>query len=217
MKSATLIIAFVFAALIRLSAKDLTSEDYQILGAVVESDALLSMRGSLYVWHLVEPLSAISPGGIKGALSYFPEARPTAKAWESEPVELDIHKLNFVVGSNLPKFIVRKPQIKLLNEAPALKNPTSIWFMSPAVIPDSGSIVRLSRPVIREDDRVAFVILAHCDRWLGGITNQEVDKDPVSGKWRPGRRSMQSFASWGNTSVFEYQGPESVKSAVDCH
>ena len=216
MKRAKLIIAFLFAALARLSAKELTLEEYQILGAVVEEDAIHAVRGSVYVWHLVEPVSAISPGGIRSALSSFPEAPPTAKAWESEPVELDVHRLNFIVDSTPHRFI--KPQsIKLLDEAPALQTPTAIWFMSPAIIPDADSIVRLSRPAVREDRRVAFVILARCDKWTGSVVDQELDKDPVSGRWRLGGSGRRSFTSWKNSSVFEYRGPESLKSSSDCH
>ena len=200
----------------QIPAKDLTLQDYQILGAVVAVDSTHALHSSVYVWHLVEPLSAISPGGIKSALGFFPEARPTAKAWENEPMELDVHRLEAVIDSIPHPFIKMQP-IKLLDEAPALQTPTAIWFMSPVVIPETDSIIRLSRPVVREDGRVAFVICARCTRWWGSVVDQEVDKDPVSGQWRLGRSARRDFTHWKDGSVFEYRGREVLSSSSDCH
>jgi hypothetical protein len=117
MNCTRLIVTAAVIAVGQVAAKEPTLQDYEILGALVAGDAIHAVRGPVYVWHLIEPLSAISPGGIKSALSFFPEARPTASVWESESVELDVHRLNAVIDSSPYRFIKPQP-VKLLDRSP---------------------------------------------------------------------------------------------------
>jgi hypothetical protein len=220
MNCTRLIVTAAVIAVGQVAAKEPTLQDYEILGALVAGDAIHAVRGPVYVWHLIEPLSAISPGGIKSALSFFPEARPTASVWESEPVELDVHRLNAVIDSSPYRFIKPLP-VKLLDRSPvqpsANQGPAAIWFVSPVVVPSADSIIRLTRPVIREDGRVAFVVFARCDKWSGSVVEQELDKDPVSGRWRLGQSGRRDFTRWEDGGIFEYRGPKDLKSSSDCH
>jgi hypothetical protein len=176
-----------------------TAEDYAVWAAVMADVD----RGTVYLWHQVEPTSLFARGEEKSALHFFPEALPGAAAWNQPPAKLDIdylNKLNAALHEASGRRFGAPHPIKALDQATVEKvvgrTPKSAWILSPRLIPDAEVIYRLSWPVYREDHRAAYVICGLFSQWKGSIVTCPIEKDP-SGQWRLGRIIMWDLLCWG--------------------
>jgi len=185
-----------------LSAREPTSQDYDVWNALISDYIRL---GTAYVWHLVEPTAVFDRGETKGALYFFPEARPVENAWAMPEAELDTHKLRYAANRGMQRF-PHPPKVRLLDAATLARIaggiPKSTWLASPRLLPDAEVIVRLSWPAYREDGRAAFLICAVCTKEWGSVMECKVDKDFLSGKWRLGDTFRRDFTYWKDGKLF---------------
>jgi hypothetical protein len=187
-----------------------TQDDYDIWNAVLRGWA--GYHESIYVWHTIEPLSAFQRISVEKAIGQFPEARPKASVWEAEAVELDIDRLNSARTRNPQGFDTYSPPrpYVLLEEQELVKaagkTPKGNWLMHTILLPEARAVVRLSRPVIREDGRVAFLVLLFSTEWWGSVMFCQAGKDPpLSGKWRGGMVARADYTDWSD-GQFVYEG-----------
>jgi hypothetical protein len=201
MNKARPVLALLWIAVSQLSAREPTSQDYDVWNAFITS---YSHLGTSYVWHLVEPTSVFDRGKAKSALDFFPEARPVEERWATSAAELDVYKFRYAAKRAIERRF--PPTVKLLDEATltrvAGKSPKPAWLLSPRVIPGADAIYRLSWPAYREDGRAAFLICAVCTEWWGSVIVCRVDKDFLSGKWRTGQSTRTDFTHWKDGEVF---------------
>jgi hypothetical protein len=201
MKTARRVLLLLWIGGTPLSAREPTSQDYDIWNAFITSFTHL---GTAYVWHLVEPTSVFDRGETESALDFFPEVRPVQKTWATFPAELDVYKFKYAAKRGIDRRFL--PTIKLLDDATLNrivgKTPKSQWLLSPRLIPGADAIYRLSWPAYREDGRAAFVICAVCTEWWGSIITARIDKDFVSGKWRAGDSGRRDITQWKDGELF---------------
>ena len=190
-------------------ATEPTRDDYDIWNAVLRSWG--GADQSVYVWHTIEPLSAFQRVSVEKALRRFAEARPNASVWEAEAVELDIDRLNSARkrnASGVDRYVPARPYVLLEKqelEKAAGRTPKANWLMHPSLLPEAEAVVRLSRPVIRDDGRVAYLILLFSTEWWGSVMYCKAVKDPLSGKWRGGMAARADSTDWSD-GQFVYEG-----------
>jgi len=192
----------LWVGVVPLSAREPTSQDYDVWNAVMTGYV---DRGTVYVWHLVEPTSAFDRGASQSALGFFPEVRPVEKTWTTSAAELDFDKFRFAAKRTIQRLIAPHT-IKLLDQGTlqriAGRNPKSTWLMSPRLLPGAEAIFRLSWPAYREDGRAAYVICAACTEWWGSVITCKVDKAYPSGEWRLGETGRRDFTHWKDGKMF---------------
>jgi hypothetical protein len=197
---------------------DPTRDDYDIWNAVLRSWA--DAEQSVYVWHTIEPLLAFQRVSVEQAIGQFAEARPNASVWEAEAVELDIDRLNSARKRNAPvadRIYPPRPYVILEGrelEKAAGRTPKANWLMHPSLLREARAVVRLSRPVIREDGRVAYLVLLVSTEWWGSVMFCQAVKDPLSGEWRGGMTARADYTDWSD-GQFVYEGEERVYRASE--
>src|SRR4051794_21947647 len=150
--------------------RDPTQQDYDIWAGFLRPHA---QSGEVYVWHQIEPTSIFARGEEKSALYFHPEFTSSATAWSTEPVEIDVERLNAALKEN-DKFGFVRP-VKLMDadmlEKIVGKKPRPSWILSPRLIPGVEAICRLSWPAIHEDRPQAYIICGDFSMWKGSITS----------------------------------------------
>ena len=186
-----------------------TQDDYDIWNAVLRGWA--RDDESIYVWHAIEPLSAFQRISVEQAIKHFTGARPNASVWDAEAVALDIDRLNSAMKRNphgFDTYLPPRPYVLLEEqelEKAAAKAPKGNWLMHPILLREARAVVRLSRPVIREDGRVAFLVLLFSTEWWGSVMFCQAAKDPLSGKWSGGMVARADYTDWSD-GQFVYEG-----------
>jgi hypothetical protein len=192
-------------------------EEYEIWNAALRSH---NPNGTVYVWHAVEPISAFQRIAIESAIASFPQSRPMAAAWEADATELDIRLLDAAAELDPNPFIKASPYAVLDQaqlEKIAGKTPKSNWLLSPKLIPGAEAIYRLSRPVIREDGRVAYLVYVMCTEWWGAVMTCQVNKDFLTGKWRLGSCGRRDYTDWKDGKLLFEDDTVDSREPCSCH
>jgi hypothetical protein len=210
---------FLFACLIAVSARgsiaELTQDDYDIWNAAICGH---DPHRIVYIWHVIEPLEALQRTTLETALKDFPEARPTADTWQLAATELDLRQLDAAVG-RAPQPFGSGARYALLDSARLEKlagaTPSPNWILNPALLPDADAVCRLTRPVIRADGRVAYLLYLISTEWWGALMSCTLHRDPVDGRWRVDTCRRMDFTDWKDGKrVFE---GEKLAEPCSCH
>ena len=193
---------------------DLTQDDYDIWHAALRGD---DARRVLYLWHFVEPLEALQRITVDTALKDFPEARPAAQTWALEPAEIDVRLLQ-AAAERRPQRFPQTPYALL--DSQALEEllggtPKPNWILNPALLPHAEAVCRLTRPVLRSDGRVAYLVYLKSTEWWGALMSCSLHRDPADGTWRVDRCGRTDFTDWRDGKrVYEEQ---KVAEPCSCH
>jgi hypothetical protein len=195
-------------------AADLTQDDYDIWHAALrEGDA----RHNIYIWHVVEPLEALQRITLEGVLKDFPAARPTANIWSLEPAEIDVGLLQ-AAAERRPHRLPESPYVLLTPQAleeVVGNTPQPNWILNPALLPDAEAVCRLTRPVIRADGRVAYLVYLKSTEWWGALMSCSLHRDAADGTWRVDQCGRTDFTDWKDGKrTYE---DEKVVESCSCH
>jgi len=205
MKRALFSFACGIALIAGVRATELTADDYAIFHAAIQGR---DSRRVTYVWHRVEPLEALHRTTLEGALRQFPEARPVAETWQLEGADFDLRRLEAAAAQSPPRF-EPVPRYAILDAAKLAQLaggiPKENWVLNPALLPDAAEVCRLTRPVIREDGRVAFLIYLVGSEWRGALATCTLYRDVRDGSWRLKSCGASSLTDWKD-GEYVYQG-----------
>ncbi len=196
MSRAVCLVAFLTVIVARAHAAELTKDDYDIWHAALRSH---DSHRIIYLWHLVEPLEALDRITLETALKDFPEARPTADTWQLDATELDVRLLE-AAARRVPQRFAGETRYTLLDSATLEQllgtTPKTNWILNPALLRDAEAICRLTRPVIRSDGRVAYLIYLISTKWWGALMSCALHKDSIDGTWRVDTCGRTDFTDW---------------------
>ena len=198
------------------STAALTQDDYDIWHAAIRGH---DPREIVYVWHLVEPLEALHRMPLVAALKDFPEARPTADIWGLDVAELDLRLLTAAAERRPLLFAPAGAGYALLDSATLEqllgRTPKENWVLNPALLPDAEAVCRLTRPVIRSDGRVAYLVYLMSTEWWGALMSCTLHRDAVDGSWRVTTCGRTTLTDWKDGKrVYE---EEKLADPCSCH
>jgi hypothetical protein len=215
MTRALILFTCLLAVTARGSTAELTQDDYDIWHAAIRGH---DPRRVVYVWHVVDPLEALQRTTLETALKDFPEARPTADTWQGAPVELDLRQLD-AAASRVTQPFGRGTPYAVLGSATLGElvgtTPKPNWILNPAVLPDAEAVCRLTRPVIRADGRVAYLLYLISTEWWGALMSCTLHRDPTDGTWRVDTCRRMDFTDWKDGKRL-LEG-EKVAEPCSCH
>lgn len=175
---------------------ELTQDDYDIWHAAIRNS---DPHRVIYVWHLIEPLEALGRITVEGALKAFPEARPTGDTWRVDAAEVDLRSFDAAVQRRPPRS-GPGAQYALLDAATLEQllgtTPNEHWVLNPAVLAEAEAVCRLTRPVIRSDGRVAYLIYVKSTKSWGALISCTLHRDAVDGSWRVTTCGRTTLTNW---------------------
>jgi hypothetical protein len=204
------LVSFVcgIALIAGVRATELTADDYAIFHAAIQRRV---PHRATYVWQRVEPLEALHRMTLESAIAHFPEARPVAATWLLEGEELDLRRLQAAANEFPPRFEPVE-RYAILDAAKLGQlvggTPKENWLLNPALLPDAAEVCRLTRPVIREDGRAAFLVYLVSDESRGAIATCTLYRDVRDGRWRLKTCGTTWLTDWKDGKrVFEGENP----------